>query len=71
MAEIKTNLDCSVLKRKSDIKHPHYDIVLLEIDKAETKEYSTHIHNLQTGGIGNGHYFIKLEDAEKDFIDRD
>jgi hypothetical protein len=65
---ITTNLNHTVLKRKSDIRHLHYDIVLLEIDGG--KEYTTHIHNLENGGIGNGHYFIDLGDAEKDFRDR-
>jgi hypothetical protein len=67
--QFKTNLYCEVLDRKKC--DSFLDIVLLEISHfKKEKEYSTHIHNLENGGITNGHYFVQLKDAEKDFNNR-
>ena len=47
-------------------------VVLLEINKGDWVEYSTHIQYQKDGQLHlvHGHYFVDIEDARKDFSER-
>lgn len=75
MASVKnTNLKNIVLRERIfRSNNPKFiTMVLLAIDKGVNRptEFSTHIRHMERDSMSEGHYFTKLIDAEKDFLER-